>query len=84
MVQPVDLLADRRGTKPDQVSPCKGFEVLAEVFMKSCIFWDTSPCSPLKASRRFGGARRVHLRGRRISQRRKHPEVDSCLAILRP
>jgi hypothetical protein len=32
------------------------FEVLTAVVMKSSIFWDISPCSPLKIYRRFGGA----------------------------
>jgi hypothetical protein len=27
-----------------------GFEVLTEAVMKSYIFWDTVPCSPLKVS----------------------------------
>jgi hypothetical protein len=30
------------------------FEVLAAVVMKSTIFWDITPCSPLKVNRRFG------------------------------
>jgi hypothetical protein len=32
-----------------------GFEVLTAVFMKSTIFWDIAPCSPLKVSRHSGG-----------------------------
>jgi hypothetical protein len=42
-----------------------GFEVLTAVFMKSIIFWDMTPCSPLSANRRFGGTYRLHLQGRR-------------------
>jgi hypothetical protein len=30
-----------------------GFEVLTAVVMKSTIFWDITPCSPLKVNRRF-------------------------------
>jgi hypothetical protein len=30
-------------------------EVLVAVVMKSCIFWDMTPCSPLKINRRFRG-----------------------------
>jgi hypothetical protein len=45
-----------------------GFEVLTAVVMKSTIFWDITPCSPLKFNRRFGGTYRLHLQGRRISQ----------------
>jgi hypothetical protein len=32
-----------------------GFEVLTPVVMKSTIFWDITPCSPLRVNRRFGG-----------------------------
>jgi hypothetical protein len=32
-----------------------GFEVLTAVVMKSTIFWDITPCSPLKVNQRFGG-----------------------------
>jgi hypothetical protein len=35
--------------------------------MKSSIFWDIKPSSPLKVKRRFGGAFRLHLQGGRIS-----------------
>jgi hypothetical protein len=38
-----------------------GFEVLTAVIMSSYIFWNTSPCSPLKINRRFGGTCRPHL-----------------------
>jgi hypothetical protein len=33
--------------------------------MKSIIFWDMTPCSPLSFNRRFGGSYRLHLQGRR-------------------
>jgi hypothetical protein len=33
--------------------------------MKSVNFWDITPCSPLKVSRRFGGTYRLYLEGRR-------------------
>jgi hypothetical protein len=50
-----------------------GFEVLTAVVMKSSVFWDITPCSPLKVSRRFGWTCRLHLQGRRISEaRNKH------------
>jgi hypothetical protein len=35
---------------------------------KSYIFWDITPCSPLKVNRRFGETSRLHLQDRRISQ----------------
>jgi hypothetical protein len=47
-----------------------GFEVLTAVIMKSTIFWDIPPCSPLKVNRRFGGAYHLHHQGRRISRAR--------------
>jgi hypothetical protein len=42
---------------------CVQFEVLTGVVMKSTIFWDITPCSPLKVNRRFGGTCRLHLQG---------------------
>jgi hypothetical protein len=30
-----------------------GFEVLTAVVMKSTVFWDIMPCSPLRVNRRF-------------------------------
>jgi hypothetical protein len=38
--------------------------------MKSSVFYDISPCSPLKIIRCFEEIRRLHLQGRRISQTR--------------
>jgi hypothetical protein len=40
-----------------------GFEVLTEVDMNSSFFWDITPCSPLKFSRRFGRICRLHFQG---------------------
>jgi hypothetical protein len=34
--------------------------------MKSSVFWDTRPCSPLKVDRRFAGIFRLHFRVRII------------------
>jgi hypothetical protein len=45
-----------------------GFEVLTAVSMKSTIFWDITPRSPLNVNRRFGATYRLHLQGRRISR----------------
>jgi hypothetical protein len=33
--------------------------------MKSVIFWDMTPCSPLSVNRLFGGTYRLYLQGRR-------------------
>jgi hypothetical protein len=42
------------------------FEVLTAVVMKSTIFWDITPCSPLSVNRRFGGTCRTHLQGQKM------------------
>jgi hypothetical protein len=42
-----------------------GFEVFTAVVKKSINYWDITPCSPLTVNRRFGGAYRLHLQGRR-------------------
>jgi hypothetical protein len=34
------------------------------VVMNISIFWDITPCNPLKISRRLGGTYRLHLQGR--------------------
>jgi hypothetical protein len=47
-----------------------GFEVLTALAVKSTIFCDITPYSPLKVNRRFGGACRLQLQGRRISRAR--------------
>jgi hypothetical protein len=46
--------------------------------MKSTIFWDITPCSPLKINGRFGGTCHFHLQGLRIS-RARHQYVASTL-----
>jgi hypothetical protein len=38
--------------------------------MKSSIFWDITPCSPLRVNEPFGGTCRLHLQNQRISQPR--------------
>jgi hypothetical protein len=40
-----------------------GFEVLTEVVMKSSVFWDIMPYSPLKVNRRIEG-KCLHIQGR--------------------
>jgi hypothetical protein len=47
-----------------------GFEVLTAAVVKSCKFWDITPCGPLKINKYFGGTCCVHLQGRRKSQAR--------------
>jgi hypothetical protein len=48
--------------------------------LKSSIFWDIMPCSPLKVNRRFGGTCRLHLQARRISKVRNQRE-SRCQAF---
>jgi hypothetical protein len=50
--------------------------------MKSPVFWDITPCIPLKVNRRFGGTCRVPIQVRRISQARKQHEARD-MQILR-
>jgi hypothetical protein len=38
-----------------------GSEVLAAVVMNNSIFWDVTPCSPLKVNRRFEGIPKLHV-----------------------
>jgi hypothetical protein len=38
-----------------------------QIFMKSTIFWDITPCSPLSVKRPFGGTYRLHLQVRKTS-----------------
>jgi hypothetical protein len=62
-------------------------EVLAVVVMKSSVFWDMTPCSPLKVNRCFGGICRLNLQGRKISRSRNQREsrwlfqkIELCLS----
>jgi hypothetical protein len=54
-----------------------GFEVPTAVVMKSSIYWDVTPCSPLKVNRRFGETYSLHLQGRRISRARNQHKEDT-------
>jgi hypothetical protein len=59
-----------------------GFEVLTAVVMKSSSFWDITPCSPLKVSRRFGGKHRLYLQDRRIKQAKTSVKVVANAGFL--
>jgi hypothetical protein len=51
------------------------------VMMRS-VFWDITPCSPLKVNRRFGGTCRLHLHGLRISQAiNQHKACSACYLL---
>jgi hypothetical protein len=45
--------------------------------MKSTVFWDITPSSPLEVNRRFGGTYRLHLQGRRMNQARNEHKAGS-------
>jgi hypothetical protein len=60
-----------------------GLEVLTAVAMKSSIFWDITPRSPLKVNNRFGRTCRLHLQDRRISQARNQPGLCLPLALTK-
>jgi hypothetical protein len=49
--------------------------------LKSTIFWDMTPCSPLKVNRRFGGSYSLHLQFRKINRARNQRE-SRCQAEL--
>jgi hypothetical protein len=48
--------------------------------MRSYIFSDITPYSPLELYRGSGGICRLHLQGRRMSQARNQPEAGSEVA----
>jgi hypothetical protein len=55
----------------------KGFKVLTGVFIKLQIFWDITPCSPLKVKGLFGRKNYLHLQDRIMSE--KEERAVSCL-----
>jgi hypothetical protein len=70
----------RKRSRPNGVTPdvClkelqKSMKTLSQN-MKSCIFWDITPRSPLNVNRRFGGTYHLHLWGRKISRGRNQGE----------
>jgi hypothetical protein len=56
------------------------FEVLTAIVMKSSIFWDITPCSPLKVNRSFRGKCRFHFQNR--SQARNERERRWKIELL--
>jgi hypothetical protein len=51
----------------DQLTISEGFEVLTAVIMQSSVFWDITPCNPLKVNRCFGGISRLKAGGNKSS-----------------
>jgi hypothetical protein len=52
---------------------------LTAVVMKSYVFWNIMPYSPLKLNRRFGGICHLHFQGRRIKEIRIQHEASNKL-----
>jgi hypothetical protein len=50
--------------------------------MKFSVFWNITLCSPLKVNRRFGGACRLHIQGRKIIQARNQHGAGHVLTSL--
>jgi hypothetical protein len=61
-----------------QIPPLKGLP-LGDWFclIKSSVFWNVTPCSPMKVNGRFGGTYRLHFQGRWVSQKRNEHELGS-------
>jgi hypothetical protein len=55
-------------------------EILTAVVMKSAIFWDITPYSPLSINRRFGGTYSLHLQGKKISRARNQRETRCVIS----
>jgi hypothetical protein len=53
-------------------------EVLTAVVMKSTIFLDITPCSPLKVKQRFRGKYRLYHQGRKTHWTRYQLLLDIC------
>jgi hypothetical protein len=47
------------------------------LLLKSYVFWDVTPCIPLKINWSFGGTWYLHLQDRRISQARNQREAGN-------
>jgi hypothetical protein len=50
--------------------------------MNRCIFWDITPCSPLKVNRRSGGTCCPHLQGWGVNQARNLHEAVSKQSFI--
>jgi hypothetical protein len=61
----VCICTKRAGVQPKAVGTATlvGFEVVTAVVMKSTLFWDITPYSPLKVSHCFRGTYCLHLQG---------------------
>jgi hypothetical protein len=57
--------------------PAQNREIANYIGRKTTVFWDITPCTPLKVNRRFGRIYRLHLQGRKMSRARN--QLESCL-----
>jgi uncharacterized membrane protein len=59
-----------------------GFEVITAVTIKGSVFWDITPCSPLKVRVYFGRTYRTHLQVLRLKQTRNNKNLVCRLLLL--
>jgi hypothetical protein len=52
------------------------------LFLKSAIFWDIPPCSPLIVNRGFGGTYRLHLQGRKNKFSKKPAQLNGLHGVI--
>jgi hypothetical protein len=76
--EPWDVKTEFSARQPKSI----GFEALTAVVMKSTIFWDITPCSPLSVNRRFGGTYRLHLQGRRNQHESRWRPGETGIAVV--
>jgi hypothetical protein len=60
----------------------ENFKKYAGTLLNSSIFWNITPCSPLKTNRRFWGTCRLQLQDRRVSQARNQHEAGSKQSLF--
>jgi hypothetical protein len=58
------------------------FRERTKYVLNMSIFWDITPCSPLKVNRRFGGTCRLDLQSRGRSGTKSQHEADSKQNVL--
>jgi hypothetical protein len=58
-----------------------GSEVLTAVAMRSSVFWDMKPCSPLKVNRRFGRTCRLYPPKHRMTFNGLHGVISQTTVI---
>jgi hypothetical protein len=59
-----------------------GFQVITAMKIKGSVFWDITPCSPLKFKAHFGRIYRTHLEVLRLKQTKNNQNIVCCLLLL--